>query len=226
MDSSFDSSARPAQPPSPTPQPVVQDIFAQEGVQNVGNPVSQLGAEYGQSMSSSLNSPHAQSETMYEFAPSYQRSARKRLLLIVGGLIILIAAIAAAWVVFSRDTGSGTVVNQNVLPTNTSKPIQRVVLPTTNTSRQTPVVDTDGDGLADAEESTLKTDIRLIDTDQDGLTDREEVRVYTTDPLEQDTDSDGYFDGEEVKRLYNPKGPGKLFNIKEEIHKAETNTNS
>lgn len=226
MDSSFDPSARPAQPPSPAPQPVVQDIFAQEEGQGFGNPVSQFGAGYPQSVSPSPYAPQAHPETMYEFAPSYQHSSGKRLFLIAGIVVILLAAIAGVWVVFSRNTHPNTPINQNVLTTNTSKPIQRVVLPTTNTSHQTPAVDTDGDGLTDSEESTLKTDIRLIDTDQDGLTDREEVRVYTTDPLDQDTDSDGYFDGEEVKRLYNPKGPGKLFNIKDEIHKAEANTNS
>jgi outer membrane protein OmpA-like peptidoglycan-associated protein len=59
-------------------------------------------------------------------------------------------------------------------------------------------VDTDGDGLTDAEEAELGTDPRNPDTDGDGLTDYEEVRVYGTDPLNPDTDYDGLTDGEEV----------------------------
>lgn len=76
-----------------------------------------------------------------------------------------------------------------------------------------PQTDTDGDGLADAEEKTIGANISLPDTDGDGLSDREEFRVFGTDPLKADTDSDGYADGEEVKNGYNPKGEGKLFTV-------------
>ncbi len=74
-------------------------------------------------------------------------------------------------------------------------------------SDQTPVagdtvvasdVDTDGDGLSDAEEARLGTNPRLKDTDGDGLTDGEEVNIYKTDPLNRDTDFDGLSDGDEV----------------------------
>jgi parallel beta-helix repeat protein len=78
-------------------------------------------------------------------------------------------------------------------------------------------VDTDGDGLSDADEVCLGTDPRNPDTDgdglrdgfevrhgfaphepRDGLTDGDEVRVYGTDPTRADTDGDGLTDGEEV----------------------------
>ncbi len=59
-------------------------------------------------------------------------------------------------------------------------------------------VDTDGDGLTDAEELALGTDPRNPDTDGDGLTDGEEVKTYKTDPLNPDTDYDGLKDGAEV----------------------------
>ncbi len=59
-------------------------------------------------------------------------------------------------------------------------------------------VDSDGDGLTDAEELALGTDPNNLDTDGDGLTDYEEVRVHGTDPLNPDTDYDGLTDGEEV----------------------------
>lgn len=59
-------------------------------------------------------------------------------------------------------------------------------------------VDTDGDGLTDAEEAELGTDPMNADTDGDGLTDGDEVNNYGTDPLKADTDGDGLNDGAEV----------------------------
>lgn len=59
-------------------------------------------------------------------------------------------------------------------------------------------VDTDGDGLTDAEEAELGTDPNSADTDGDGLTDGQEVNEYDTDPLNPDTDGDGLEDGPEV----------------------------
>lgn len=74
--------------------------------------------------------------------------------------------------------------------------------------------DIDQDGLTDDEERQLGINQNKVDTDDDGLFDREEVKVYKTDPLNPDTDGDGYLDGDEVKNNYNPKGAGKLFEIK------------
>jgi len=74
--------------------------------------------------------------------------------------------------------------------------------------------DSDQDGLSDEEEKQLGTDINSVDSDDDGLFDREEVKVYKTDPLKADTDNDGYLDGDEVKNGYDPKGPGRLYEIK------------
>ncbi|HET6527461.1 MAG TPA: OmpA family protein [Balneolaceae bacterium] len=59
-------------------------------------------------------------------------------------------------------------------------------------------VDTDGDGLTDAEEMELGTDPNTADTDGDGLVDGAEVNEYNTDPLTADTDGDGLNDGDEV----------------------------
>jgi hypothetical protein len=73
--------------------------------------------------------------------------------------------------------------------------------------------DADGDGLTDTEEANYGTDISKSDTDGDGLSDSEEVRIYFTNPTNPDTDGDGFTDGDEVKKGYNPKGPGKLFEI-------------
>jgi hypothetical protein len=60
------------------------------------------------------------------------------------------------------------------------------------------VVDTDGDGLSDADEQNFGTDPNNPDTDGDGLTDFEEVMLFGTDPLSPDTDGGGVTDGEEI----------------------------
>ncbi len=74
--------------------------------------------------------------------------------------------------------------------------------------------DSDEDGLSDEEEEQLGTVSGSVDSDNDGLFDREEAKVYKTDPLKADTDGDGFSDGDEVKAGYDPKGPGKLYEIK------------
>jgi hypothetical protein len=71
-------------------------------------------------------------------------------------------------------------------------------------------LDSDGDGLLDAEEDRLGTDALASDSDEDGLDDGEEVNEYRTNPLIADTDGDGYNDGQEVENGYNPLGEGKL----------------
>jgi len=76
------------------------------------------------------------------------------------------------------------------------------------------LIDSDQDGLSDAEEKALNMDIENVDSDSDGLFDREEVKVYKTNPLNPDTDGDTFLDGAEVEAGYNPNGPGRLYEIK------------
>jgi len=100
----------------------------------------------------------------------------------------------------------------------TPEPVVEITLPEPVQPAETAVtpepLDSDQDGLTDEEEAALGTNANNIDSDQDGLTDREEVKVYQTDPLNSDTDGDGYKDGEEIASGYNPKGQGKLLEIK------------
>jgi len=63
-------------------------------------------------------------------------------------------------------------------------------------------VDSDGDGLSDAQEAEIGTDPLDPDTDKDGLTDGEEVNKYKTDPLNPDTDYDGLTDGNDEVHKY------------------------
>ncbi len=71
-------------------------------------------------------------------------------------------------------------------------------------------IDTDTDGLTDAEEATLGTDPNNPDTDGDGLLDGTEVDVAQgsgcPNPLDADSDGDTLSDGEEVAGGTNPCG--------------------
>jgi hypothetical protein len=89
---------------------------------------------------------------------------------------------------------------------------QAVVKPTQ--PRLTPVVqvvvppsalDTDGDGLTDAEEAALGTDPTRRDTDADRLPDGDEVQIWSTDPLLADTEGDGLDDADEVRLGADPR---------------------
>lgn len=141
-------------------------------------------------------------------------------------LVILGAGGYLAWQQFGKRgavvkevTNTGAAANVNAAAPANVPTAPTPEVPTTPTPAETgtpsapPVLDSDGDGLSDAEEATLGTDPTKSDTDNDGLTDGEEVNIYHTDPLNPDTDGDGYLDGDEVRNGYNPNGPGKLFNL-------------
>jgi hypothetical protein len=58
--------------------------------------------------------------------------------------------------------------------------------------------DYDEDGLSNANELRNGTDLNKADTDHDGLTDGQEVNLWHTDPTSPDTDGDGLPDGDET----------------------------
>jgi hypothetical protein len=70
--------------------------------------------------------------------------------------------------------------------------------------------DRDHDGLTDALETELGTDINTPDTDGDGLTDGEEYWNYGTNPLLADTDDDGYSDFIEIMAGSDPLDPDSI----------------
>jgi len=58
--------------------------------------------------------------------------------------------------------------------------------------------DADGDGLSDAVELQLGTNMNESDSDNDRLNDGDEINLHRTDPLRPDTDGDNLIDGEEI----------------------------
>ncbi|MFA5155083.1 MAG: hypothetical protein WC453_01485 [Patescibacteria group bacterium] len=135
-------------------------------------------------------------------------------------------------------TGSGSFVTPTSGETAVNTPEAIPSIPGVNTSATTspanvapsdgtvnpgPValIDSDSDGLTDAEEQAVGTNINVIDTDNDGLSDYEEVKIYHSNPLSADSDDDGYLDGAEVKNGYNPNGTGKLMKAADTLKMAQ-----
>lgn len=150
------------------------------------------------------------------------------LLLVGGGAVVLVIIAVVVWLTLFRTGASNAVspVTNSVaqpMPTPSSSPGSTENIPpaseTVGASTESvapavpPPTDADGDGLSDADEAIRGTDAARADTDTDGLSDREEVQIYHTDPLNADTDGDTYLDGSEVRKGYDPKGRGKLFEV-------------
>jgi hypothetical protein len=74
-------------------------------------------------------------------------------------------------------------------------------------------VDSDSDGLMDAQEAELGTDPAAADSDEDGLDDGAEVNDHGTDPLSTDSDDDGYLDPWEVTEGSDPNDDESLIYI-------------
>ena len=86
------------------------------------------------------------------------------------------------------------------------------------------ILDSDRDGLTNAEEDKLGTNKYSLDSDEDGLFDKEEIKIYLTDPLNSDSDEDGILDGEEVKKGSDPNDSNpdaKLLDLQKEIEKLK-----
>jgi hypothetical protein len=78
-------------------------------------------------------------------------------------------------------------------------------------------VDSDGDGLSDAEEIYITgTDPNNRDTDGDGIPDGLEV-LYRMNPLDPDMDKDGVSDGDELRAGTNPFFPDQQAEVSAEL---------
>ncbi len=148
--------------------------------------------------------------------PSGGGGGLKVVLIVLTIIVIIGAAFYLSWRILTSKTPVTPAVPEEISqPTPQPEPLETVPEEITPESEPEPVadLDSDQDGLTDAREQELGTDLNVSDTDQDGLFDREEVEVYFTDPLNPDTDGDTYTDGGEVESGYNPNGPGKLLEV-------------
>jgi len=195
----------------------VEDIFAETNkeVKAVPRVAKVSPKSKPASTSRAVPTPSAQQ------APQKKKSRATLIVLLSFTAVVVIggSAVAMSFGLFTNGTPA-TNTSSSVIDTGTAS-VNAVVntepvfdfdaepLPTVEDIGE----DTDGDGLTDAQEKELRTNISLSDTDSDGLFDREEVEVYKTDPLSNDTDEDGHTDGDEVKRGFNPKGDGVLRDI-------------
>lgn len=64
--------------------------------------------------------------------------------------------------------------------------------------------DADQDGLSNAQELEIGTDLTKADSDGDGISDYKEINESNTDPCKYDTDEDGLSDGDELILGLNP----------------------
>ncbi|MGN6483722.1 MAG: hypothetical protein ACTHMX_04905 [Thermomicrobiales bacterium] len=115
-------------------------------------------------------------------------------------------------------------------PTNTPEPTAAASPTATATATPTEdpasAVDTDGDGLSDAEEARAGTDPANPDSDDDGINDGNEVKVYKSDPLNLDTDGDTLYDGGELvygTDVLNPDTDGDGVSDGDEVYITKTN---
>jgi Bacterial TSP3 repeat len=98
-----------------------------------------------------------------------------------------------------------TVPTETPIPTDSPTPVSTDTPAPTSTPAP---LDSDGDGLSDAEERQWGTNPNVPDSDGDGLLDGEEVHTYFTEPTNRDTDGDGLMDGDEVNKYgTNPLSP-------------------
>lgn len=144
------------------------------------------------------------------------RHLLKAVLILVVVIVLVGGAAYAAWRIMSQTSNPGSVVQSVPSDSVVSEPAAATPPPNQTTNppaNQASFLDTDGDGLTNADELAAGTLSNKPDTDGDGLGDREEVKVYGTNPLKPDTDGDSYADGAEVSGGYNPNGPGKLFTV-------------
>jgi len=188
----------------------IDDIFADTDAAQPAAPVAPSP------MPSAINNPAASaipdaSDLGMEEPSTKSKMGRvlKKLFIFI---IILVLIGAAAYFIYAKllinkvGDSQNTDIPENNIPITpiVETPISPITTTTSATTTETLTtttviaLDSDSDGLTDAEEAILTTDPNQADTDSDGLTDGDEVKTYLTSPILKDTDTDVLTDGEEV----------------------------
>ena len=144
-----------------------------------------------------------------------------RLIIII---IIIVILIFTLWFVFPKIKGKFLDETETPIQQLEQEELEETPVDSEESENNKEPLDSDHDGLTDAEERELGTRIDSLDSDQDGLFDKEEVKIYLTDPLNPDTDEDGILDGEEVRKGSDPKDPdpdAKFLDLQKEIQKIK-----
>jgi hypothetical protein len=84
-----------------------------------------------------------------------------------------------------------------------------------------PELDSDGDGVSDAQEIAAGSHPGRYDTDRDGIGDGEEMRLLFTSPVKTDTDGDGSSDWAELIAGTNPVNPASVLAITGIVRNAD-----
>jgi hypothetical protein len=120
-------------------------------------------------------------------------------------LILVIFLVVSSFVYLYKtknkayNPNSAALSSQNINGVNDLEKQKNIEKNITEKIKKIQEKDKDLDGLTDEEEKKYGTDPENIDSDGDGLLDAEEVTVYHTNPLDPDTDKDGVKDGREVE---------------------------
>lgn len=181
-----------------------------------------------------LPSPHISPASLPEtshpepndLGPRVIRFGLFKIALVVALVLALVGAAAyAAWRIMGQApqtdgvvqsvTDNGVIDDEVTSDKQQEENVEKDVKESVPEENKPSFLDSDGDGLTNAEELEAGTLANKADSDSDGLGDREEVEVYDTDPRDADTDNDTYLDGQEVKGGFNPNGEGRLFAVPE-----------
>ena len=139
--------------------------------------------------------------------------------------VIIIAIVFSLWLVFSKIKEKSLENDKAEVPVEELEQEELIETPIDlEKLEDEKILDSDRDGLTNAEEDELGTNKYSLDSDEDGLFDKEEVKIYLTNPLNPDTDGDGILDGEEVKKGSDPNDSNpdaKLLDLQKEIEKLK-----
>ncbi len=181
-------------PQSTPPQRPAQDMFA---------PTAPAGGLPLRPLAAPPTMPPDQMNTM----PQAGGFNKKYLLIGGGSLVGLIIILLVVYSLLTNIQQPASVANLPAVSQPINNPVSPVVSqPAVNVVSSSVTMASDTPTITPPATTTPSV---TLDSDNDGLTDAQEM-IYGADQNNPDTDGDGYQDGLEVNSGYNPMGAGKL----------------